>query len=160
MPFLQALRQLKRPYMLYVYGDGNQFKKAKEYAKKHGMKVKFFGAQPRERIIIRMQEAHLGVHSSYNFDTQGMVLVEAQATGLPVLIADAALMETVPMGGCLVASSEDATGIALTLEGLKAEKVNEMSKVMLKNRRKVLQDERVKELVKAYKMAEKIAKKK
>lgn len=159
MPFLKALRQLKRPYMLYVYGNGNQFKKAKEYAKKNGMKVKFFGAQPRERIIIRMQEAHLGVHSSYNFDTQGMVLVEAQATGLPVLITDPALTETVPMGGFLLASSKDPTGIALTLEGLKAEKVNGMSKIMMKNRRKVLQDERVKELVKAYKMAEKAKKK-
>jgi hypothetical protein len=45
------------------------------------------------------------------------------------------------------------------LEGLKAEKVNGMSKIMMKNRRKVLQDERVKELVKAYKMAEKAKKK-
>lgn len=160
MTLLRALRQLKRPYMLYVYGDGNQLKKARAYAKKYDMKVKFFGAQPRERIIIRMQEAHLGVHASYNFDTQGMVLVEAQATGLPVLIADPALTETVPMGGFLLASSEDATGIALTLEGLKAEKINEMSKVMMKNRRKVLQDERAKELVKVYKSAMSLAKKK
>ena len=54
MPFLKALRQLKRPYMLYVYGDGNQLKKAKEYAKRYGMKVKFFGAQPRERITVAL----------------------------------------------------------------------------------------------------------
>lgn len=134
-------------------------RKPRNMPRKNGMKVKFFGAQPRERIIIRMQEAHLGVHSSYNFDTQGMVLVEAQATGLPVLITDPALTETVPMGGFLLASSKDPTGIALTLEGLKAEKVNGMSKIMMKNRRKVLQDERVKELVKAYKMAEKAKKK-
>lgn len=153
LPFLQALTKLKRPYILYVYGDGNALKRAKRFVKKHSLKVKFFGRQSREKILERMQAVHLGVMASYNFDTQGMTLLEAQSTGLPVFFCDPEMVEVVPTGSFVLAGGPDATAMALTLDSVEAKKVKAMSKQMLKRREEVCQDNSIMELVKVYQRA-------
>lgn len=153
MPFLQAVAMLKRPYLLYVYGSGNMFKKAKRYAEKHHLKVKFFGAVKRPKIIKRMQEVHLGIMASYNFDTQGMTLLEAEATGLPVFFCDPAMCEVVPQGGYVLSGGPEAVAMAITLENMPAERVEEMSAVMLANRKEVLQETQIRKLLDAYRKA-------
>lgn len=153
MPFLQAVAMLKRPYLLYVYGSGNMFKKAKRYAEKHHLKVKFFGAVKRSKIIKRMQEVHLGIMASYNFDTQGMTLLEAEATGLPVFFCDPAMCEVVPQGGYVLSGGPEAVAMAITLENMPAERVEEMSAVMLANRKEVLQETQIRKLLDAYRKA-------
>ncbi len=150
MPFLQTLTQLHRPYVLYIYGDGNALQKAQKYAVKHQLKVKFYGNQPRAKILQKMQEAHLSILASYNFDTQGMVLLEAEATGLPVFFCDPALAEAMPQGGYILSDGIDATAMALALDNLKSDRIEKMSKVMLKNRQNVLQSKQIKQLLKAY----------
>lgn len=156
MPFLQALTMLKRPYLLYVYGNGNMLKKAKKYAEKHNLKVKFFGAVKRPKIIERMREVHLGIMASYNFDTQGMTLLEAEATGLPVFFCDPVMGEVVPQGSYVLSGGPEAAAMAITLENMPAEKVEEMSTVMLAHRREVLQEAQVRKLLEAYKLAAKL----
>lgn len=153
MPFLRALRRLKRPYMLYVYGDGNALKKAQSYAKKYAMKVKFFGARPRDQIITRMRDCHLSVCTSYNFDTQGMVLIEAEATGLPTLLCDPALAEDLPKGGYLLTAGPEIADIADALNNFKPEEIRQMSKVMLKHRQETAQSTQIDKLIHAYKVA-------
>lgn len=158
MPFLKALVGLKRPYLLYVYGDGNCLKKAEKYAKKHNLKVKFYGRRKREKIVERMREAHLGVMASYNFDTQGMTLLEAEATGLPVFFCDPEMMGVVPSGSFVIAGGPEAEAMEIALENLNPEMIQKMSKVMLRHREEVLQSTQIKKLLKVYQTAKRLAK--
>lgn len=158
MPFLKALAGLKRPYLLYVYGDGNCLKKAEKYAKKHNLKVKFYGRRKREKIVERMREAHLGIMASYNFDTQGMTLLEAEATGLPVFFCDPEMMGVVPSGSFVIAGGPEAEAMEIALENLDPEIIQKMSKVMLRHREEVLQSTQIKKLLEVYQTAKRLAK--
>ncbi len=153
LPFLQAVAMLSRPYILYVYGDGNDTKRARKFAKKHGLKVKFYGECSRKKILARMREAHLGVMASYNFDTQGMTLLEAEATGLPVFFCDPEMMEIAPRESFVIAGGKEPEAMAIALENMPAEKVAKMSQKMLKNRQEVLQSKQIKKLLAVYKQA-------
>lgn len=153
MPLLEALSILKRPYILHVYGDGNELKRAKKYAKTRRLNVEFHGAVDRQEIIKRMAESHLGVMMSYNFDVQPMTLLEAEATGLPVFICDPDMMEVVPEGGFIMADEPGAEKIVQVLEELKAEDIAKMSKIMMENRKKATQGEQIGDLIKAYEKA-------
>lgn len=153
LPFLRALTMLKRPYILYIYGDGNQFKKAKKFAEDHKLKAKFYGAVKRERIFDRMREAHLDVMASYNFDTQGMTLLESEATGLPVFFCDPAMAEIVPDGSYILSNGSEPEAMAMALDNLPAEQINKMSKVMLKHRNDVAQSRQSKKILEVYKQA-------
>lgn len=156
LPFLQAVAGLKRPYILYVYGCGNDYKRAKRFAKRHGLKVKFYGESPRKKILARMRESHLGIMASYNFDTQGMTLLEAEATGLPVFFCDPEMMEVVPRESFVVSGGPEPEAMAIALESMPAERAAKMSKKMLANRPEVLQSKQVKKLLAVYKQAIKI----
>ena len=150
MPFLKAIAMLKRPYILYVYGDGNEFKRAKKFVEKNKLKVKFFGRKRRDKIVEKMQEAHFGIMASYNFDTQGMTLLEAEATGLPVFFCDPEMMEVVPAGSFVIAGGAEAEAMAIALEQISAQQVEEMSKIMLANREEVLQETQIAKLLAVY----------
>ncbi len=150
MPFLKALTMMERPYLVCIYGEGNDFKKAQRYAKRHDLKVKFYGHRKQEKILERMRESHLGVMASYNFDTQGMTLLEAEATGLPVFFCDPVMTEIIPNGGYVLASGPEPEAMAITLNHLAPEKIAEMSAVMLANRKEVAQALQTKKLLKVY----------
>lgn len=153
LPFLQAVAMLKRPYLLHVYGDGNQLKAAKKYAKRNDLKVKFYGMQKREKIVRSMAEAHLSILASYNFDNQPMTLLEAEATGLPVFFCDPNMLEVVPSESYIIAGGPEPVAMAIALENFDSAKVAKMSKQMLKNRTKVLQEAQIGDLLKAYGLA-------
>lgn len=153
LPFLQALTMLKRPYILYVYGAGNQLKEAKRFAKKHNLKVKFYGEVKREKIFERMKEAHLEVLASYNFDVQPMTLLEAQALGLPVFFCDPAMTEIVPMGSYVFANGPQAAAMQIALDDLPASQINKMSKIMMAHRKDVAQSKQAQKMLKVYKEA-------
>lgn len=153
MPLLRALKLLKRPYVLHVYGNGNTLKRAKNYAKKHNLKVKFYGEVKREKIVARMREAHLSVTVSYNFDVQPMTLLEAEATGLPVFFCDPCMIEIMPQGSFVISGGPEAEAMAMALDNMPAAQVEEMSKTMLANRKDVLQKTQIKKLLDVYKMA-------
>lgn len=154
LPFLKAVSMLRRPYLLCVYGDGNDYKKAQKYAQQKHLKVKFFGRQKREKIIKKMRESHLGIMASYNFDTQGMTLLEAEATGLPVFFCDPEMLEVVPEKSYILAGGPSAEAMAIALENFDASDVQKMSKQMLKHRQEVLQSTQIKQLLKVYELAQ------
>ncbi len=85
--------------------------------------------------------------ASYNFDTQGMTLLEAEATGLPVFFCDPEMMEVVPAGSFVIAGGAEAEAMAIALEQISAQQVEEMSKIMLANREEVLQETQIAEVV-------------
>lgn len=153
MPFLQAVAMLKRPYLVHIYGDGNALKRARKFAEKHRLKVKFYGMKPRKKIVERMQEAHLAIMASYNFDTQGMTLLEAEATGLPVFFCDPEMREVVPAGSYVLSGGPEAVSMAIALDNLDAKDIAKMSRVMLKHRDDVLQSKQIKKLIAAYEEA-------
>lgn len=153
LPFLQAVAMLKRPYLLYVYGDGNEMKAAERYVARHRLKVKFYGMCKREKILRSMAEAHLSILASYNFDNQPMTLLEAEATGLPVFFCDPNMLEIVPSESYIIAGGAEPAAMAMVLENLESAKVAKMSRQMLKHRSEVMQEAQIGDLLSAYRTA-------
>ncbi len=151
MPFLQAIAEMSSPVLVSVFGNGNALKKARRYVAKHNLNVKFYGMVPHEEILKQMLAQHLSVTVSYGFDTQGLTLLEAEATGLPVFFVDPDMKEVVPEGG-FIFSRPEVVDMARAMDGAYAnsEKIMEMSKVMLAHRHEVLQSAQIKKLVKIY----------
>lgn len=139
MPFLSALTKIKGKYILDVYGDGNDLKNAKKYAKKHQLNVKFHGPKPFKEIYPEIIKSHLDVLNSYNFDTFGMTLVEAESAGTPVLYVDPDLREITIDEGSILAKSPNPADIAAAINDLikNPAKIEKMSKAMLKHRGEV-----------------------
>lgn len=152
MPFLKALTQLKSKYFLDVYGDGPDRLKAEQYAKLHHLKVKFHGDVKFEEFKDAISKAHLDVLTSYNYDTFGMTLIEAEAYGTPVFFCDPDMQEVVPRGSFILSASENSEDMAKALNDLLAhpERIGQMSKIMLEHRDEVLISRRIKILEKAF----------
>ena len=137
MPFLEALKWLERgAYRVDVYGEGVELPQAKVYASAHRLNVKFYGAVEMGVIEEALESAQLDILVSYNYDTFGMTLIEAEARGVPVLIVDPALREIVPRGGYICARDQSPKAMAEALREVIArpEFVREMSEAMLAHR--------------------------
>lgn len=154
MPFLQALTLIQPNYQLDVFGDGNDLPRAKRFAKRHHLNVTFHGAVPFAKLATAMQQAHLDILASYNFDTFGMTLIEARAYGTPALICDPNLKEIIPTGGYLLTTDPSSTAIANSLNQIfqNPDLIHQMSTVMLKHRSEILISRRIKLLEKIFNM--------
>ena len=153
MPFLNALKKLKRPYVLEVYGDGNELKRAQNFVKKHELSVHFYGKQPRDEIIAAMAKAHLSVMASYNFDVQSLILLEAEATGLPVFFCDPNMEEVVPEGSYVLSAGPEPEAMAAAIEAIPTQAIEEMSRVMMAHRSDAIQSTQIRKLLSVYEMA-------
>lgn len=136
IPFLEALTLVSGAYVLDVYGDGNDLKKAQKYAKKHRLNVEFHGSAPFQKIYPEIVKSHLDVLNSYNFDTFGMTLIEAESAGTPALFVDPDLKEIVPDSGSILAKAPTKEAVADAINDVLShpEKIQKMSEAMLKNR--------------------------
>ncbi len=136
LPFLQALAQVNGKYHLAVYGAGSDLKKARRYAKRHRLNVTFYGNVNLETIRKELLKAHLDVLVSYNFDTFGMTLIEAEAFGVPVFIADPDLAEALLPGEYILSPDPYPAQMAKALEDVLAHPniINKISQKMLANR--------------------------
>lgn len=154
MPFLATLTLMKRPFFFSACGDGNALKKAQDYVKKHNLekKVVFYGRVPHEEVLDKMLGQHISATVSYGFDTQGLTLLEAEATGLPVFFCDPDMKESVPEGGYVMADGPTPREMARALDNLakNPSEVKQMSKVMLKHRNEILQSTQIEKLLKVY----------
>ena len=153
LPFLEALSQLRRPFQLDVYGDGNDLARALRFVEKHSLPVQFHGKCSREEIIQQMARAHLAVMASYNFDVQSMILLEAEATGLPVFLCDPNLREVLPEGSYVLAAGPEPEAMTAAMEALPAGRIEEMSRVMMAHRREALQSTQIQKLLAVYEEA-------
>lgn len=162
MEFLKALKLVEFPYEMLVYGGGNELKKAQNFARVNRLRVKFFGSTPRKELLGNLKKAHLGVLASYDFDSQGMTLLEARAFGLPVLICDPDLTGVVGAGSYVLSKGPDAVAMAEALMELSRhpERIAKMSAKMIERRAEVAQSRMLKDLVEIYqKQIEKSVKK-
>ena len=145
MAFLQALTLVTGKYRLDVYGNGSDLKKAQFFAKKHHLNVVFHGNVPFEKLQNGIENSHLDVLVSYNFDTFGMTLIEAEAYGVPVLFCDPDMREIVPEGSYIQSADESSEKIADAINELFShpEKISQMSKIMLAHRDEILISKRI-----------------
>ena len=152
MPFLKALRMVEGRYRLDVYGGGNELKKAKRYAKRHRINAFFHGVAKIDKVIEAISKSHLDVLVSYNYDTFGMTLIEAEAAGVPVFFCDQDLEEVVPKGSFVLSKDETAEAMAESLNLLfeNPDKIHSMSNVMLSHREEVLASNRIKKLLQVF----------
>lgn len=152
MPFLRALTRIKGKYILDVYGGGGDYFRAKRFARRNKLNVHFHGNTPFSLVYRAIKKAHLDVLVSYNFDTFGMTLIEAESAGVPTFIVDPDLKETVPSGSYVFADSPSPEGMAAALNDLIAhpERIEKMSKVLLENRDSVRISHRIDKLEKIF----------
>lgn len=152
MPFLRAVRKIQGKYRLDVYGGGGDFFRARRYAKRHKLNVFFHGNTTLDKLYGSIKKSHLDVLVSYNFDTFGMTLIEAESAGIPVLFCDPDMTEIVPKGSFIKSRNETPEAIADAINNLQKhpEKIEQMSKIMLKNRNGILMSSRIKDLEKIF----------
>ena len=152
MVFLQALERVTGKCRLDVYGNGSDLKKAQFFAKKHHLNVVFHGNVPFEKLQNGIENSHLDVLVSYNFDTFGMTLIEAEAYGVPVLFCDPDMREVVPEDSYIQSADESSEKIADAINELFShpEKIIQMSKIMLAHRDEILISKRIKILEKYF----------
>ncbi len=164
MPFLKALKILQTTvnnagntpkFTLDVYGGGGDFFRAKRFSRRHKLNVKFHGNVPFEKLSDAIKNSHLDDLVSYNFDTFGMTLIEAEAYGTPVFFCDPDMKEVVPHGSYILSKDESPAEMAATLNNLleHPEKIRKMSEIMLKHREEVLISTRIKILEKYMKIS-------
>ena len=155
LPFLKAISQIKGKYRLDIYGSGGEFWRAKHFAKSHRLNVFFHGNTSFNKVYHEILKNHLDVLVSFNSDTFGMTLIEAESLGVPTLIADPDLKEVVPSGGYILSDNPSPEAIANSLEDLlrHPEKIEKMSRLLLGHRDAVRISHRIDKLEKIFQNA-------
>jgi glycosyltransferase involved in cell wall biosynthesis len=116
---VRAARDFPAGVTVDVYGDG--VGRAAVARAAAGTSVTLHGAVPHDEVLAAMRHAHVLVSSSLDFDNQPMVMLEAVATGLPVLYCDPDLAEVVPADGGFPTPTPDARGIVAEVRRLRAD---------------------------------------
>ena len=160
MPFLEALKIVKEEsdnFFFTAVGDGNELEASRKYVLENGLSrnVKFLGAVPHEKVLELLEDQHLSIINSYGFDTQGLTILEAAATGLPTIFCDKDMKQVVLPGTGLCAKDESAEEMAkLILKLIKnPEKIEEMSRAAMKSRKEVFQSTQIEHLLEVYRKA-------
>lgn len=77
-------------WKLIIIGGGNQEPKLRKLVRKYGLeeRVIFKGKRKQAEIAKELLQADIFIMSSYRFDTQAIVLLEACGAGLPIVYCD------------------------------------------------------------------------
>lgn len=145
---VEAARSFPPGTVVDVLGDG--VARAAVARAAAGTPVRLHGSTPHDEVLAAMRRAHVLVSSSSDFDNQPMVMLEAVATGLPVVHCDPDLAEVVPDGGGFTTPTPDAAGIVSVVRRLhdEPEHLVRASAALVAARDRV--EQRVDELVAVY----------
>lgn len=102
-----------------IIGAGPLEKRAKKAAK--GLPIKFAGRLNREDVAACMEQAHALVLTSFGFDNQPVVIVEAVNAARPVILCDKRLREGLQHGSGIYSQSEQPQSLAKLFLELAAE---------------------------------------
>lgn len=160
LPFLESLRiaQELEPNFRFIFtiiGDGNQMSKVQKFCKKHfdEASIKILGTIPHQEILQKYTEdQHLSIINSYQFDTQGLTILEAAACNLPVIYADPDMSEIVPNHGGLCAKSPAPRAMAELLLEIyhQPELIQKLSQNLAASEKTYLQSHQIEKLLKLY----------
>ena len=160
LPFLESLRiaQELEPNFRFIFtiiGDGNQMSKVRKFCKKHfdEASIKILGTIPHQEILQKYTEdQHLSIINSYQFDTQGLTILEAAACNLPVIYADPDMSEIVPNHGGLCAKSPAPRAMAELLLEIyhQPELIQKLSQNLAASEKTYLQSHQIEKLLKLY----------
>lgn len=108
MLFLRALVKLRdmtdQPFEADIIGSGPELTAMRRFAAQHNMhNVRIHGGIPHEHTVNFYKSADVFVLTSYRFDNQPMVLAEAVAAGLQVVLCDDLLADQVAPGAVYLA---------------------------------------------------------
>lgn len=115
--FAQAAAELGAEVVADMYGDG--FSRGKVEAV--GGPVRLHGSVPQSEVLRAMQTAHVLVSTSFDFDNQPMVMLEAIASGLPILFLDPDLGEVVPQGAGFLAEAPTVAALVSMVRAIRAD---------------------------------------
>ena len=160
LPFLESLRiaQKLEPNFRFIFtiiGDGNQMSKVQKFCKKHfdETSIKILGTIPHQEILQKYtKDQHLSIINSYQFDTQGLTILEAAACNLPVIYADPDMSEIVPNHGGLCAKSPAPRTMAELLLKIhrQPELIQKLSQNLAASEKTYLQSHQIEKLLKLY----------
>ena len=160
LPFLESLRiaQELEPNFRFIFtiiGDGNQMSKVRKFCKRHfdEASIKILGTIPHQEILQKYTEGqHLSIINSYQFDTQGLTILEAAACNLPVIYADPDMSEIVPNHGGLCAKSPAPRAMAELLLKIhhQPELIQKLSQNLAASKKTYLQSHQIEKLLKLY----------
>lgn len=160
LPFLESLRiaQELEPNFRFIFtiiGDGNQMSKVQKFCKKHfdEASIKILGTIPHQEILQKYtKDQHLSIINSYQFDTQGLTILEAAACNLPVIYADPDMTEIVPNHGGLCAKSPAPRDMAELLLEIyhQPEIIQKLSQNLAASEKTYLQSHQIEKLLDLY----------
>ena len=160
LPFLESLKlaQELEPNFRFIFtiiGDGNQMFKVQKFCKKHfdEASIKIFGTIPHQEILQKYtKDQHLSIINSYQFDTQGLTILEAAACNLPVIYADPDMSEIVPNHGGLCAKSPNPCAMTELLLKIyhQPELIQKLSQNLAASEKTYLQSQQIEKLLKLY----------
>jgi 1,2-diacylglycerol 3-alpha-glucosyltransferase len=139
---------------LHVVGDGEDRGYCESLAKslRANDRIKFYGSKPQQFVRKVLLRADVLVLASHNFDTQGMVMLEAAAAGVPVVYCDPSLSACVAPGGSILSGpkSDNIRQVLQQIIGGKYD-LEKMSKKSLAFAEKHTYDEFASKLLVLYK---------
>ena len=160
LPFLESLRiaQKLEPNFRFIFtiiGDGNQMSKVRKFCRKHfdEASIKILGTIPHQEILQKYTEdQHLSIINSYQFDTQGLTILEAAACNLPVIYADPDMSELIPNHGGLCAKSPTPRAMAELLLEIyhQPEIIQKLNQNLAASEKTYLQSHQIEKLLKLY----------
>lgn len=160
LPFLESLRIAKElepnfRFIFTIIGDGNQMSKVRKFCRKHfdEASIKILGTIPHQEILQKYTEdQHLSIINSYQFDTQGLTILEAAACNLPVIYADSDMTEIVPNHGGLCAKSPTPHAMAELLLKIyhQPEIIQKLSQNLAASKKTYLQSHQIEKLLDLY----------
>ena len=160
LPFLESLKltQELEPNFRFIFtiiGDGNQMSKVQKFCKKHfdEASIKILGTIPHQEILQKYtKDQHLSIINSYQFDTQGLTILEAAACNLPVIYADPDMSEIVPNHGGLCAKSPNPCAMTELLLKIyhQPELIQKLSQNLAASEKTYLQSQQIEKLLKLY----------
>lgn len=160
LPFLESLKlaQELEPNFRFIFtiiGNGNQMSKVQKFCKKHfdEASIKILGTIPHQEILQKYTEdQHLSIINSYQFDTQGLTILEAAACNLPVIYTDPDMSEIVPNHGGLCAKSPTPHAMAELLLEIyhQPEIIQKLSQNLAASEKTYLQYHQIEKLLKLY----------
>lgn len=160
LPFLESFQiaQELEPNFRFIFtiiGDGNQMSKVRKFCKRHfdEASIKILGTIPHQEIFQKYtKDQHLSIINSYQFDTQGLTILEAAACNLPVIYADPDMSEIVPNHGGLCAKSPAPRAMAELLLKIhhQPELIQKLSQNLAASKKTYLQSHQIEKLLKLY----------